>query len=50
MVFQEVNVNFNWGLASAISYILLFTILLFLFIFTCATNDLNQRVGGQKNA
>ncbi len=50
MVFQEVNVNFNWGLASAISYILLFTILLFLFVFTCATSDLNKRVGGQKNA
>lgn len=50
MVFQEVNVNFNWGLASAISYILLFTILLILFVFTFATNDLNQRVGGQKNA
>jgi putative spermidine/putrescine transport system permease protein len=50
MVFQEVNVNFNWGLASAISYILLFAILLFLLIFTYATNDLNQRVGGQKHA
>ncbi len=50
MVFQEVNVNFNWGLASAISYILLFTILLILLVFNYATNDLNQRVGGQKHA
>ena len=50
MVFQEVNVNFNWGLASAISYILLFSILLLLLVFNFATNDLNQRVGGQKHA
>jgi len=50
MVFQEVNVNFDWGLASAISYILLFTILLFLIAFTYATKNLNERVGGQKHA
>ncbi len=50
MVFQEVNVNFNWGLASAISYILMAVILLFLLIFNFATAGINQRVGGQKHA
>ena len=50
MVFQEVNVNFNWGLASAISYILMFVILVFLLIFNFATAGINQRVGGQKHA
>ena len=50
MVFQEVNVNFNWGLASAISYILMFVILLFLVVFNLATASINQRVGGQKQA
>ncbi|MFA5545607.1 MAG: ABC transporter permease [Sphaerochaetaceae bacterium] len=50
MVFQEVNVNFNWGLASAISYILMFVILLFLVVFNLATASINQRVGGQKHA
>lgn len=50
MVFQEVNVNFNWGLASAISYILMFVILLFLVMFNIATARINQRVGEQKHA
>jgi len=50
MVFQEVNVNFNWGLASAISYILMAVILLFLLMFNLATAGINQRVGGQKHA
>lgn len=48
MVFQEVNINFNWGFASAISYILLFTILIILLIATYATAGVNQRVGGGK--
>ncbi len=46
MVFQEVNINFNWGFASAISYILLFTILVILLFATYATAGANQRVGG----
>ncbi|TCL62306.1 putative spermidine/putrescine transport system permease protein [Hydrogenispora ethanolica] len=48
MVFQEVNINFNWGFASAISYILLFTILIILLFATYATAGANQRVGGGK--
>jgi putative spermidine/putrescine transport system permease protein len=48
MVFQEVNINFNWGLASAISYILLFTILIILLIATYATAGVNNKVGGGK--
>lgn len=50
MVFQEVNVNFNWGLASAISYILLFTILIILLIANYATAGIERRVGGGKRA
>lgn len=50
MVFQEVNVNFNWGLASAISYILLFTILILLLIANYATAGIERRVGGGKHA
>lgn len=48
MVFQEVNINFNWGLASAISYILLFTILIILLFATYATAGVNNKVGGGK--
>jgi putative spermidine/putrescine transport system permease protein len=48
MVFQEVNINFNWGFASAISYILLFTILIILLMATYATAGANQKVGGEK--
>jgi putative spermidine/putrescine transport system permease protein len=48
MVFQEVNVNFNWGLASAISYILLFTILIILLITSYITAGVNNKVGGGK--
>lgn len=50
MVFQEVNINFNWGLASAISYILLFTILIILLFATYATAGINNKVGGGKSA
>jgi ABC-type spermidine/putrescine transport system, permease component I len=50
MVFQEVNVNFNWGLASAISYILLFTILIILLITSYVTAGVNNKVGGGKRA
>jgi putative spermidine/putrescine transport system permease protein len=48
MVFQEVNINFNWGLASAISYILLFTILIILLFATYATSGVDKKVGGGK--
>jgi ABC-type spermidine/putrescine transport system permease subunit I len=48
MVFQEVNINFNWGLASAISYILLFTILIILLFAAYATAGVNNKVGGGK--
>lgn len=50
MVFQEINVNFNWGFAAAISYILLFTILIILLISNYATAGVTRRVGGAKNA
>jgi putative spermidine/putrescine transport system permease protein len=50
MVFQEVNVNFNWGFAAAISYILLFTILFILLLANYATAGINNKVGGGKGA
>ena len=50
MVFQEINVNFNWGLAAAISYILLFVILAILVVANLATAGVNKRLGGGKNA
>ena len=50
MVEQEVNTNFNWGRASAISYILLFAILVLLFFLNSATRGMTKRVGGGKNA
>lgn len=50
MVNQEVNVNFNWSFASAISYILLFCILVFQVVATLATGGVLKRVGGAKSA
>lgn len=50
MVFQEVNVNFNWGLASAISYILLAVILIILVIANYAASGINHKLGGGKSA
>lgn len=50
MVFQEINVNFNWGLAAAISYILLFVILAILVFSNYATAGVTKRLGGTKNA
>lgn len=49
MVNQEVNVNFNWGFASAISYILLLCILIFQVVATKGTSGILKRVGGAKN-
>lgn len=50
MVFQEVNVNFNWGFASAISYILLVVILAILLVSNFAADRYTRRLGGGKNA
>lgn len=50
MVFQEINVNFNWAFATAISYILLFAILVILILSNYATSGINKRVGGPKHA
>lgn len=50
MVVQKINVNFDWGAASAISYILLFAILLVQFIVVQATGGYMKRLGGGKNA
>ncbi|MCH3917954.1 MAG: ABC transporter permease [Spirochaetia bacterium] len=45
MVFQEVSINFNWGMASAISYVLLFFILIFLIFFNQLEARVNRRIG-----
>lgn len=50
MVVQKINVNFDWGAASAISYILLAAILLVQFIVVQATGGYMKRLGGGKNA
>jgi putative spermidine/putrescine transport system permease protein len=50
MVFQELNVNFNQGFAAAISYILLFVILVILVISNYATANIMNRVGAAKDA
>ncbi len=46
MVAQEINVNFNWGLASAISYILLFAIVVLIFLMNVSTAGFSKRLGG----
>ena len=48
MVVQEINVNFDWGKASAISYILLLTILLIQFLIVMATSGYMKRLGSAK--
>ncbi|NLU24647.1 MAG: ABC transporter permease [Clostridiales bacterium] len=50
MVVQEINVNFNWGAASAISYILLLTILAVQVAVVLSTSGYMKRMGGGKNA
>lgn len=48
MVVQEINVNFDWGAASAISYILLAVILLVqLFVVVCTSGYMKRLGGGQ---
>lgn len=48
MVYQEVQVTFNWGMASAISFILLGTILVFLLLSTLATKKPMDKLGGKQ--
>ncbi len=50
MVVQELNVNFDWGAASAISYILMAVILLIQGLIVLATSRYMKRMGGGKNA
>ena len=50
MVVQEINVNFDWGAASAISYILMAAILLAQLIIVLGTSRYMKRMGGGKNA
>ena len=48
MVVQEINVNFDWGAASAISYILLAVILLVQIAVVLCTSGYMKRMGGGK--
>lgn len=50
MVVQEINVNFDWGAASAISYILLLVILAVQIAVALITGGYMKRIGGGKNA
>ena len=50
MVVQKINVSFDWGAASAISYILLAAILLVQLVVVRSTNKYMARLGGGKNA
>lgn len=50
MVVQEINVNFAWGAASAISYILLAVILAVQVVVVLVTGRYMKRMGGGKNA
>lgn len=50
MVVQEINVNFDWGAASAISYILLAVILVVQVVVVLSTSGYMKRMGGGKNA
>lgn len=49
VIFQQINVTFNWSFACALSYILMGIILLFLFVSNWMTSGLNKRVGGGKS-
>lgn len=46
MVYQEVQINFNWHLASAISFILLFIILIFQICANIFANKATAHLGG----
>ncbi len=49
MVVQEINVNFDWAAASAVSYILLAVILLVQVVIVLITSGYMKRMGGGKN-
>ena len=49
MVVQEINVNFDWSAASAVSYILLAVILLAQVVIVLMTSGYMKRMGGGKN-
>lgn len=49
MVVQEINVNFDWSAASAVSYILLAVILLAQVVIVLTTSGYMKRMGGGKN-
>ncbi len=48
MIYQQINVTFNWSFACALSYILMGMILLFLILSNFLTAGLEKRVGGGK--
>ena len=50
MVVQEINVNFDWGAASAISYILMAAILVCQALIVFGSAGYMKRMGGGKNA
>jgi len=50
MVHQEVQVTFNWSMASAISFILLGTIIVVLLLSNLFTSKTMAKLGGGKNA
>lgn len=50
MVYQEVQVTFNWSMASTISFVLLGAILLVLLVANLLTNKSMARLGGGKSA
>ena len=49
MVVQEINVNFDWSAASAVSYILLAVILAVQVVIVLMTSGYMKRMGGGKN-
>ena len=49
MVVQEINVNFDWSAASAVSYILLAVILAVQVVIVLMTSGHMKRMGGGKN-
>ena len=49
MVVQEINVNFDWSAASAVSYILLGVILAVQVVIVLLTSGYMKRMGGGKN-
>lgn len=49
MVVQEINVNFDWSAASAVSYILLAVILTVQVVIVLVTSGYMKRMGGGKN-